>query len=113
LAIAKTAEILQQTFRDSDIVARLGGDEFVVLAPDLSARGPDGIISRLQENFRSYNEQRNHSYLLALSIGAVHVDPNTDSTIEELIAQADVAMYEHKRSKKRCSEPGEERSYAA
>ena len=113
LAIAKTAEILRQTFRDSDIVARLGGDEFVILATDVSACGLDGIISRLRKNFRRYNEQRNHSYLLALSIGAVRVDPNTDSTIEELIAQADVAMYEHKRSKKSCSDPGEERSYAA
>jgi diguanylate cyclase (GGDEF)-like protein len=113
LAIAKTAEILRQTFRDSDIVARLGGDEFAILAPDVSARGPDGIISRLQENFRRYNEERNHSYPLSLSIGAVRVDPNADSTIEELIAQADVAMYEHKRSKKRSPDPGEERSYAA
>ena len=113
LAIAKTAEILRQTFRDSDIVARLGGDEFVILAPDVSASGLDGIISRLRESLRSYNEQRNHSYFLALSIGAVRVGANTDSTIEELIAQADVAMYEHKRSKKSCSDSGEERSYAA
>ena len=113
LAIAKTAEILRQTFRDSDIVARLGGDEFVILAPDISARGSDSIIGHLRENLLRYNEQRKHSYQLALSIGAVRVDPNTDSTIEELIAQADVAMYEHKRNKKRCSDPREERSYAA
>jgi diguanylate cyclase (GGDEF)-like protein len=113
LAIAKTAEILRQTFRDSDIIARLGGDEFVILTTDVSPNELDGIIGRLRENFRRHNEQSNHSYRLALSIGVVRMEHNTDSTIEELIAQADVAMYEDKRSKNRCSGPADARSYAA
>jgi diguanylate cyclase (GGDEF)-like protein len=113
LAIAKTAEILRQTFRDSDIIARLGGDEFVILTTDVSACELDGILGRLRENFRRYNEQGNHSYRLALSIGIVRMEHNTDSTIEELIARADVAMYEDKRSKNSCSGPADARSYAA
>lgn len=44
---------------------------------------------------------------------AVRMEHNTDSTTEELIAQADVAMYEDKRSKNSCSGPADARSYAA
>ncbi len=113
LAIAKTAEILRQTFRDSDIIARLGGDEFVILTTDVSPNELDRIIGRLRKNFRRHNEHSNHSYRLALSIGVVRMEHNTDSTIEELIAQADVAMYEDKRSKNKCSGPADARSYAA
>ena len=36
-ALIKTAEILNRTFRNSDIIARLGGDEFTVLVTDLYA----------------------------------------------------------------------------
>ena len=93
--------------------ARLGGDEFVILTTDVSACELDGILGRLRENFRRYNEQGNHSYRLALSIGVVRMEHNTDSTIEELIARADLAMYEDKRSKNRCFGPADARSHAA
>jgi diguanylate cyclase (GGDEF)-like protein len=36
LAILRLAEILKETFRESDIVARLGGDEFAVLVADVT-----------------------------------------------------------------------------
>lgn len=38
-AIIKTAEILRQTFRESDIICRLGGDEFANIAQNASAGG--------------------------------------------------------------------------
>src|SRR5579885_3216035 len=38
LAIARTAEALERSFRKSDIVARIGGDEFVALAFEASGQ---------------------------------------------------------------------------
>lgn len=98
-AISKTADILRQTFRESDIIARLGGDEFVILAADASD-GLDNVGRRLQEKLQTYNEQADHGYALSLSLGSVGVKADAGSTIEELVARADEAMYRHKRNKR-------------
>ncbi len=100
-AIAGTAEVLRQTFRESDIIARLGGDEFAVLAADASSGEIKVITERLRENIRSYNERRQQKYALSLSLGAVCVEANTGLTIEELIAEADRAMYEQKHRREK------------
>ena len=97
LAIIKTAEVLRQTFRDSDIVARLGGDEFAILAPDVPDNEIAKIIERLHTGLR--DAEKNHDYHLSLSVGAVSVDHKEKSTILELLARADQAMYQDKRSK--------------
>lgn len=100
LAIAKAADILRQTFRDSDIIGRVGGDEFAIMAQDVPLAEVDNTKDRLQENLQKYNQESNRSYQLALSLGAVSIEPNDDSSLDQLIAQADKMMYDQKRSKK-------------
>lgn len=100
-AIVRTAQILRQTFRESDIVARLGGDEFTMLAKDVPGGTLEAITTRLQENLSNYNAGRQHSYELSLSIGVLRVMPDSSATVEELLARADQLMYEQKRAKKR------------
>jgi diguanylate cyclase (GGDEF)-like protein/PAS domain S-box-containing protein len=99
-ALAKAAEMLKETFRNSDIVARLGGDEFVVLA----AIGPDeeaeSLTRRLQENFSAVNKLGNRPYNLSLSVGIALFDDESTHSIEDLLAKADRAMYEDKRRKR-------------
>src|ERR1043166_3980525 len=99
LAIARTGEILRQTFRRSDIVARFGGDEFAVFAPDASFDEAK-IIARLEENIRAANEEKVHGYRLGLSIGAVLIRPYNNLSLDKLIAQADKAMYDQKHNRK-------------
>jgi diguanylate cyclase (GGDEF)-like protein len=99
LAITRMADILRGTFRDSDVLARLGGDEFVILLEYTSTAVLDKIIARLWENLRTYNAQASHSYALSLSVGVVSIDPHTSSSLEELVANADKAMYAEKRLK--------------
>lgn len=98
-AIGKAADILRQTFRESDIIARLGGDEFVILAAGAADR-IDSISSRLQEKFQTYNEQAARGYVLSLSLGSVEAKADNGLTVEELVARADGAMYQHKRRKR-------------
>ena len=97
-ALCKTAEILKGTFRDSDIIARLGGDEFTVLVIETSDDSPEIIAGRLQEKLADYNAQRTHPHELSLSMGVAYLDPKSSVSIEELIAEADEKMFEHKRS---------------
>ena len=106
LAIVRIAQLLRQTFRESDIIGRLGGDEFAILAQEITPNALDAMLCKLRENLRVYNIEQNQSYPLSLSIGATHIAPQVYMGIEELIARADEAMYEQKRSGKLCFTPG-------
>lgn len=97
-ALAKAAEILKETFRSSDIVARLGGDEFVILAAIDPEETGEILMQRLQEKFDASNAQRTRPYDLSVSVGVANFEEDRYS-IEELMAQADRAMYEDKRRK--------------
>ena len=99
-AIVKSAEILRQTFRESDILARLGGDEFTVLATVASNDKATAIKTRLQQKLRAFNARRDLPYDLSMSIGIALLDPNGELPIEELIRKADAAMYKHKQQKR-------------
>jgi PAS domain S-box/diguanylate cyclase (GGDEF) domain len=99
-ALINTATILNRSFRSSDIVARLGGDEFAVLVTDLNANKEDAI-RRLTENLKFYNASDICRHKLSFSIGVAALEPQRMTCFEELLEQADQAMYEQKRMKKR------------
>ncbi len=97
LALVHTADALQQTFRDSDILARLGGDEFVVLATEASVQTSEILLRRLEKALKKSNSGESR-YQLSLSVGVARFDSKCAVSLGELMAQADEAMYEQKRS---------------
>ena len=99
-ALVRTAEVLKDAFRSSDIIARLGGDEFVLLASVGADESAESLTNRLQQKIVLANAQRNRPYDLSISIGVAHYDPDEACTIEELLGRADRAMYEEKRKKR-------------
>jgi diguanylate cyclase (GGDEF)-like protein/PAS domain S-box-containing protein len=99
-ALIQTAQILNRSFRSSDIIARLGGDEFTVLVTDLTASKEDAI-TRLNDSLKAYNASETCSHKLAFSIGVATLEPERMTCFEELLEQADQAMYEQKRMKRR------------
>lgn len=98
-ALRAVASILRNTFRASDLIARLGGDEFVVLAINASDTGVETIKMRLKQNINKHNEDL-QEYDLSLSYGCVLLNSKKDITVEKMIAQADAALYQHKRNKR-------------
>ena len=60
-ALKNTANILQQTFRESDILARIGGDEFAVIAFEESKTGADSMTSRISTDMANFNSKRKSS----------------------------------------------------
>ena len=67
----------------------------------LAASSESGVSirARVDERLRDYNAQRNHPFHVAFSVGAAVIDGETTQSIEEQLAIADHAMYEHKRRK--------------
>jgi len=107
-ALASAAEILKETFRSSDILARLGGDEFVVLAAIAQDESAELLTLRLQEQFGASNALNDRPYDLSVSVGIAHFEDEDRYSIEDLMAQADRAMYEDKRRKpSRQNQPGQ------
>lgn len=99
--ILRFSSVLTNTFRESDIIGRLGGDEFVVLLVDATEEDVESMKSRLQANADANNLQHASQPAIAFSLGAIRVQPDTGITMEELLSQADRAMYEHKMRRRR------------
>jgi diguanylate cyclase (GGDEF)-like protein len=98
LALVRTADALEEAFRESDIMARLGGDEFAVLALVGSKDSQDALTRRLEKSLAKSN-RADPRYELSLSVGVARFDPQRAVTLGELMAQADKAMYEHKKGR--------------
>jgi len=96
LALREFAAILGQAFRGSDIIARLGGDEFVVLMVGASEAPP--AINRLADLLAARNKAPRSPFLLEASVGSATFDPGTPVSLADLLARADAAMYDEKRS---------------
>ena len=98
-ALLDIASILKETFRSSDLIARLGGDEFTILAIDAPKNNAEIILTRLKENLTKQNTGDSR-YQLSLSVGMARFDPQNAIDLDRLLAQADKALYDQKRSTK-------------
>ena len=99
LLLQVVAQRLKSLVRGSDTVARIGGDEFVVV---LRVRYPQGVLQVIQKIMKSISEPiviGNREISISASIGVTFY-PDDGTDIEELIHQADMAMYKAKASGK-------------
>lgn len=90
---------LRGLLRAEDFVARLGGDEFAVILEPVQSR--DGV-AEVQEKLRQQISQPVEVNGRALSVGAsigVALYPADASRAEQLMRQADAAMYREKHSR--------------
>jgi diguanylate cyclase (GGDEF)-like protein len=96
LALIRTADALEETFRGSDTLARLSGDEFAVLAWEASVPNLRAMLARLVKNLETANAEEKR-YQLSLSVGVARYDPQVPLPLGELMANADQDMYKNKR----------------
>ncbi|HEX8271606.1 MAG TPA: EAL domain-containing protein [Longimicrobiaceae bacterium] len=93
------ARRLRGCLRPSDTVARFGGDEFAVLLEDL--KGPAGatrVAERIQGSVAAPFTLGGHEVFTGASIG-IALPSGLEDTPEELLQNADTAMYRAKASR--------------
>ncbi len=95
-----TAQLLVNTVRSVDTVVRFGGDEFVIIIPDIErqddvvselGRIADKIISSATGEFT----MESHTVHSEMSIG-IALYPKDGKAVDELVKNADAAMYHAK-----------------
>jgi diguanylate cyclase (GGDEF)-like protein len=95
-ALQRVAEVLVGNVRTSDIVGRLGGDEFAAL---LTRAEPEGAARRAAELAAMIEaapiEWEGRSFFLSIAHGLRNFERGRSA--EELLAEADAAMYLRKR----------------
>ncbi len=95
-ALGRVANILRIHCRAIDTPARYGGDEFVVVLPETGCEAARQVAQRISDELRNEGEEPS----ISVSVGAA-MYPQDGTTIDELLAAADRALYREKRSSKR------------
>lgn len=101
-ALVAVASILSGSARRTDIVARLGGDEFALVLPDTDTTAACSLAARFAEDLRERRAEVPELASLSLSVGIATCSgpPGLDAepSLDQLLQQADQAMYESKRA---------------
>jgi diguanylate cyclase (GGDEF)-like protein len=99
--LCAVAERLEGVIRETDALGRMGGDEFVVVAEGLSlAAGPELIAERLLEAFAEPFVLGEDGESLIHAKASIGIATGVRPSAEELLRDADIAMYRAKWSGK-------------
>ncbi len=91
--LQRVAFRLQKTLRETDTVSRIGGDEFNILIPELQTQEEAGLVAqKILDAFSQPILLDQHEITISFSIG-ISLYPNDAGSIDELIKNADMAMY--------------------
>lgn len=99
VVLCALAAILRANVRDCDIAARFGGEEFIVCLPQTALAGAAIVAERIRlalaEKAITATERE---IRCTVSIGIAEYQPQSDLDIDEILKQADGALYRAKAS---------------
>jgi diguanylate cyclase (GGDEF)-like protein len=88
--LKQVASTLLEKSRKADIVIRYGGDEFLLILPETDEVGARRLIARVVSSFPPN---------VSVSFGLCSKSFWNEITLQEMIAEADLLMYQQKRGK--------------
>ncbi len=103
MLLQQVTQRLESCIREGDTVSRLGGDEFVAMLVDLSehsiesAAQTEAIGEKILAALSQPYQLDKNTYRCTASIGVTIFSGNQQAT-DELMKQADIAMYQAKRA---------------
>ncbi len=100
--LRRVAEAIQHAVkRDIDVAARYGGEEFIIMLPETDLRGAEQVAKELQQAIRKLHIEHPDSNVepfITLSIGIASHIPRFPEKAEELLHNADMALYQAKEN---------------
>lgn len=101
--LMEMAAIILSSVRDTDVVARYGGDEFVVVLPESNVEQAAFVAERVRQKIERNNFTGGRALRLKLTASfGVATFPLHAQSPQQLVANADAAMYEAKAAGKNC-----------
>ncbi len=100
--VTRLASTLQRSLRETDVVARTGGDEFAVILPGASERDAGLVAEKLLSDIRRTGtmvDGERHAQVTT-SIGITLFAAAEELLSEDLLVEADIAMYDAKHAGK-------------
>jgi diguanylate cyclase (GGDEF)-like protein/PAS domain S-box-containing protein len=92
------ARKLREITRSTELLARLGGDEFAIVIPETGTESATQFADKLLSELKQIMiPLRGHSHRISASIG-IATYPEHGSNSEQLLSNADLAMYQAKES---------------
>jgi diguanylate cyclase (GGDEF)-like protein len=97
--LAVTAQTISANVRESDLVARYGGEEFVLMLPETGANEARLVAEKLRSAIAAQDFTDGIiAARLTISVGIAALPESTPRDHEHLVALADAALYDAKRS---------------
>lgn len=85
--------VIQSVLGDDDYISRMGGDEFGVLLQDCTLKEATAMAGRVHEAIKQHRFLWNgQPFTVSSCIGVVQIN-STSTTVEEILASADMACY--------------------
>jgi len=95
--LTQIAQAARQVIRyPADLVARYGGEEFAIILPNVTIRGAVQVAERLRQSIHVLAIPHACSIVgptVTVSIGISILTPNSETSFQDLITQADHALY--------------------
>ncbi|HQC84552.1 MAG TPA: sensor domain-containing diguanylate cyclase [Rhodoferax sp.] len=100
--LTEVARVLRQSLkRPGDLAARYGGEEFLLILPETDLQGAVAVARTMRvevEAMGLLHTGSAHHGVITISQGVAATIPGKTDTFEDLLAQADVALYAAKRA---------------
>lgn len=94
--LKKTASVLSTNLRAGDVAYRYGGDEFLIMVLEQSLESAAVVAERLRRGVEVLaipHEARNPPGIVTVSVGLAALIPGEKKPIEDLLKEADAALY--------------------
>jgi diguanylate cyclase (GGDEF)-like protein len=98
--VAVAEALYAQLMRPTDMVARYGGEEFIIILPNTDRDGVSHVAEQVRRSVEMLDIAHAHSSVgavVTISAGAATMIPGVTGGTEQLLREADIALYRAKR----------------
>jgi len=94
--LVQSAEVLRNNIRNIDILGRWGGEEFLIICPNTNLEGANVLAKKINNAIKNYTFTT-YPKTVTMSLG-VSCFAKGLTKVEEIVANADHALYEAKKN---------------